>query len=253
MSTRKKTENSPSNSKKKRKTSSEPSSENPEVDLEKEPNDDEAKETKDAKRERRLERNREAAQQFRQRQKTYIQDLETKVSTLTNENSEFRAKVEILNSENKLIKEQLTYLRQFISQAIALTFPSFAGPPGAGIQPPPPLIPLQNNQSGDTSNGQSQSLQNTTSSESQPSRFPPHNPLAAFQSMGNPPSSNNPLAYLSSFLLNPNFGLPPGFPTPPAPPLNTSNNLQQSQSSVKSNTSPESQEEGQSEKNIEES
>lgn len=61
-------------------------------------------------------KNREAAQLFRQRQKAYIQDLEKKVADLSATNNDFRARVELLNSENKLIKEQLLYLRNFITQ-----------------------------------------------------------------------------------------------------------------------------------------
>ncbi|EGC30580.1 hypothetical protein DICPUDRAFT_92949 [Dictyostelium purpureum] len=81
------------------------------------------------KRQRRLVKNREAAQLFRQRQKAYIQDLEKKVSDLTGTNSEFRARVELLNSENKLIREQLLYLRNFVTQAVSFSFPK--GAPGS--------------------------------------------------------------------------------------------------------------------------
>jgi hypothetical protein len=86
------------------------------------------------KRQRRLVKNREAAQLFRQRQKAYIQDLEKKVADLAATNNEFRARVELLNSENKLIKEQLLYLRNFITQAVSFSFPkvgSVAGVPTA--------------------------------------------------------------------------------------------------------------------------
>ncbi|KAF2077200.1 hypothetical protein CYY_001520 [Polysphondylium violaceum] len=78
------------------------------------------------KRQRRLVKNREAAQLFRQRQKAYIQDLEKKVSDLTGTNSEYRARVELLNSENKLIREQLLYLRNFVTQAVSFSFPKGA-------------------------------------------------------------------------------------------------------------------------------
>eukprot|EP01119_Soliformovum_irregulare_P008613 TRINITY_DN21718_c0_g1_i1.p1 TRINITY_DN21718_c0_g1~~TRINITY_DN21718_c0_g1_i1.p1 ORF type:complete len:275 (-),score=61.96 TRINITY_DN21718_c0_g1_i1:31-762(-) len=78
---------------------------------------------KSKKEKSRLIKNREAAQLFRQRQKAYIQDLETKVNTVTTENADNKAKLELLRSENKLIKEQLAYLRNFISQAIAFSYP----------------------------------------------------------------------------------------------------------------------------------
>ncbi|KYQ90652.1 putative basic-leucine zipper transcription factor [Tieghemostelium lacteum] len=105
------------------------------------------------KRQRRLVKNREAAQLFRQRQKAYIHDLEKKVNDLTSTNSEFRARVELLNSENKLIREQLLYLRNFITQAVSFSFPPKSGsgnnstglgsPIPQGICPPD-MLNLQN-------------------------------------------------------------------------------------------------------------
>jgi len=75
-----------------------------------------------AKRNRRLVKNREAAQLFRQRQKAYIGDLEQKVDKLSTENVALQSKVDLLSAENKLIKEQLGYLRNFISQ-VTMTLP----------------------------------------------------------------------------------------------------------------------------------
>jgi len=75
-----------------------------------------------AKRNRRLVKNREAAQLFRQRQKAYISDLEQKVDKLSTENVALQSKVDLLSAENKLIKEQLGYLRNFISQ-VTMTLP----------------------------------------------------------------------------------------------------------------------------------
>ncbi|EFA78647.1 putative basic-leucine zipper transcription factor [Heterostelium album PN500] len=110
-------------------------------------------EEKHMKRQRRLVKNREAAQLFRQRQKAYIQDLEKKVHDLTTNNSEFRARTELLNSENKLIREQLMYLRNFITQAVSFTFPkgpngspngspsSMEMPPGLSAPLPPGILP----------------------------------------------------------------------------------------------------------------
>lgn len=93
-------------------------------------------EERNMKRQRRLVKNREAAQLFRQRQKAYIQDLEKKVGDLTATNNEFRARVELLNSENKLIKEQLLYLRNFVTQAVSFSFPKVGNMPAA-----PPGMP----------------------------------------------------------------------------------------------------------------
>jgi len=99
------------------------------------------------KRQRRLVKNREAAQLFRQRQKAYIQDLEKKVADLSSTNNDFRARVELLNSENKLIKEQLLYLRNFITQAVSFSFPKSpgseeSGSPASLLGPLPPGLTL---------------------------------------------------------------------------------------------------------------
>ncbi len=69
----------------------------------------------------RLVRNREAAQQFRMRQKQHIIDMESKIKLVEAENSELRTKVELLNSENKIVKDQLLYLRSFIGQAVSIS------------------------------------------------------------------------------------------------------------------------------------
>lgn len=99
-------------------------------------------EERNMKRQRRLVKNREAAQLFRQRQKAYIQDLEKKVSDLSATNNEFRARVELLNSENKLIKEQLLYLRNFITQAVSFSFPKSPNSEDGGSSPANLLGPL---------------------------------------------------------------------------------------------------------------
>lgn len=70
----------------------------------------------------RLLKNREAAQLFRERQKEYINELEKQVNALTTENTDAKSKVELLMSENKIIKEQLQYLRNFIAQALSFSF-----------------------------------------------------------------------------------------------------------------------------------
>lgn len=99
-------------------------------------------EERNMKRQRRLVKNREAAQLFRQRQKAYIQDLEKKVADLSATNNDFRARVELLNSENKLIKEQLLYLRNFITQAVSFSFPKSPGEEGSAASPSALLGPL---------------------------------------------------------------------------------------------------------------
>eukprot|EP01113_Clastostelium_recurvatum_P020426 TRINITY_DN2421_c0_g1_i2.p1 TRINITY_DN2421_c0_g1~~TRINITY_DN2421_c0_g1_i2.p1 ORF type:complete len:381 (+),score=112.70 TRINITY_DN2421_c0_g1_i2:120-1262(+) len=78
---------------------------------------------KQLKKQRRLVKNREAAQLFRQRQKEYIVNLERRAAELTQANHEASARVELLASENKLMKEQLVYLRNFMKQAVSFSFP----------------------------------------------------------------------------------------------------------------------------------
>jgi hypothetical protein len=79
-------------------------------------------------RERRLLKNRKAAQQFRKRQKNHILELEARVETLSTENSTLTSQVELLHAENKLIREQLDYMRSFVLNALQFTFPpSMAG------------------------------------------------------------------------------------------------------------------------------
>lgn len=83
------------------------------------------------KRQRRLLKNREAAQLFRQRQKAYIQDLEKKVAKLNAETTQFRSKVDLLTTENKLVREQMNYMRSFLSQIMMPNFNGGAVAPGA--------------------------------------------------------------------------------------------------------------------------
>eukprot|EP01098_Paradermamoeba_levis_P010110 TRINITY_DN4232_c0_g1_i1.p1 TRINITY_DN4232_c0_g1~~TRINITY_DN4232_c0_g1_i1.p1 ORF type:complete len:136 (+),score=32.09 TRINITY_DN4232_c0_g1_i1:46-408(+) len=83
-----------------------------------------SEEMKNMKRQKRLEKNREAAQQFRQRQREYITDLEGRVSVLNVTNSEYKIKLESLDAENKILKDQLSYLRSFIGQAVSVAYPA---------------------------------------------------------------------------------------------------------------------------------
>jgi hypothetical protein len=84
-------------------------------------------------RERRLLKNRKAAQQFRKRQKNHILELEARVETLSTENSTLTSQVELLHAENKLIREQLDYMRSFVLNALQFTFPP--GGMGGGMGP----------------------------------------------------------------------------------------------------------------------
>jgi hypothetical protein len=73
---------------------------------------------------------------FRQRQKVYIQDLEKRTGDLTAENASLRAKVELLSAENKVIRDQLAYLRSVIGNAVQINLdkmPASGGKP-AGVR-----------------------------------------------------------------------------------------------------------------------
>jgi len=85
------------------------------------------------KKKRRQEKNREAAQLFRQRQKARVHELERSVDELTCNNSEFRMKMEILAFENKILKDQLFYLKNLVSAGILIT----SAPTGSSF----PLVP----------------------------------------------------------------------------------------------------------------
>jgi len=87
-----------------------------EAELSKLPDDERAKQT-------RLLKNRQAAQQFRKRQKTHIIELENQVEALTSDNSVLVSRLEMLTAENKLIKEQLEYMRNFVMNCLQLSFP----------------------------------------------------------------------------------------------------------------------------------
>jgi len=94
---------------------------------------------KKTKKQQRLLKNREAAQQFRQRQKNYIQELEKKVDSLVSENQLFTSKAELLQSENHLLRDQLSYLRGFMTHvmsAFSNKVPGAEGMPAMGPSMP---------------------------------------------------------------------------------------------------------------------
>lgn len=69
---------------------------------------------------------------FRQRQKVYIQDLEKRTNDLTAENASLRAKVELLGAENKVIRDQLAYLRSVIGNAVQINMDKMPQAPKVG-------------------------------------------------------------------------------------------------------------------------
>lgn len=106
------------------------------------------------KRQRRLIKNREAAQQFRQRQKEYIQNLERRVGELNTHVGETHKHIELLTAENRLLRDQLVYLYNVMRQNLSLTTTNAAPSPFASIPnpvpsptpPPPPPAATQQQQ-----------------------------------------------------------------------------------------------------------
>eukprot|EP00164_Ancoracysta_twista_P000215 GFYU01000309.1.p1 GENE.GFYU01000309.1~~GFYU01000309.1.p1 ORF type:complete len:295 (-),score=60.88 GFYU01000309.1:197-1081(-) len=63
----------------------------------------------------RLMKNRESAQKSRRRKKIYIEDLETKVSLLSTENSKLEAHLKSTKAENKILHDEVAFLQSLIS------------------------------------------------------------------------------------------------------------------------------------------
>jgi len=75
------------------------------------------------KRQKRRVKNREAAQLFRQRQKQHIRDLEAEVKGINDKNTQLTTQMEVLKTENTMVKEQLHYLRCFVLEGLKFAFP----------------------------------------------------------------------------------------------------------------------------------
>jgi len=88
-----------------------------------EPEPQHGKDEQDTKRQKRRVKNREAAQLFRQRQKQHIRDLEEEVRGINNKNVVLNTQIEVLKAENTMVKEQLRYLRCFITEGLKFAFP----------------------------------------------------------------------------------------------------------------------------------
>jgi hypothetical protein len=74
-------------------------------------------ERKQLKKQKRLIKNRESAQLSRQRKKVYLEDLEVKVSRLTEENDEIRRSLSSLSEENRRVKEELFYWKHLVMKS----------------------------------------------------------------------------------------------------------------------------------------
>eukprot|EP00029_Vermamoeba_vermiformis_P007660 TRINITY_DN3375_c0_g1_i1.p1 TRINITY_DN3375_c0_g1~~TRINITY_DN3375_c0_g1_i1.p1 ORF type:complete len:279 (+),score=42.72 TRINITY_DN3375_c0_g1_i1:119-838(+) len=90
-------------------------------DSDDEMNDDENLGGKDEKTKKLL-KNREAAQQFRQRQRDHIDVLEKQVQQLIEQRAQYNTQTDALLAENKLVRGQVQYMREFLSQALAFAF-----------------------------------------------------------------------------------------------------------------------------------
>ncbi|KAL6061603.1 putative D-beta-hydroxybutyrate dehydrogenase, mitochondrial-like isoform X2 [Balamuthia mandrillaris] len=91
---------------------------------------------KEKRQQRRLMKNRQAARQFRKRQKGHIKELEARVKDLGTDNKTLNSRLELLVTENKLMKEQLEYMRSFVLKALQTSSHPALGPSlGASLLP----------------------------------------------------------------------------------------------------------------------
>lgn len=140
------------------------------------------------KRQKRLVKNRRAAQLFRKRQKQYIIDLEKQVNGLASQNAAYSAKVDLLSAENNLIKDQLGYLRSFISKAVQLSFPTDGRGNGG-----PPMQQMQQQQQQHPHSQQQQQQPPQQQQSQQPQIFKPTPTLPPFGGLIHPQNHNNHL------------------------------------------------------------
>jgi len=73
------------------------------------------------KKKRTQEKNRQAAQQFRKRQKLKVIELKTKTEQIEAENNNLRFHIEGLFAENKMLTEQLVYWKNLVASGILIT------------------------------------------------------------------------------------------------------------------------------------
>lgn len=76
-------------------------------------------EEKEIKRQRRLIKNREYAQEARKKKKQYLKDMESKVEELTEENAELNEKIEVLESEVEYLRNRVAELERIHESASA--------------------------------------------------------------------------------------------------------------------------------------
>ena len=80
-------------------------------------------EEKILKKERRLIKNRESAQQFRKRQKQHTMDLQERVNHLTDENTNLKHQLENINKEKQHLEKQISNLWGFVNKAFTFAVP----------------------------------------------------------------------------------------------------------------------------------
>lgn len=81
-----------------------------------------AAEKRDVKRQRRLIKNRESAQASRQRKKNYVEELEKRLTDLSNENTLLRQNSVITQNENALLRAENEYIKGKQAMSTFLTF-----------------------------------------------------------------------------------------------------------------------------------
>jgi len=66
---------------------------------------------------------RDAARQFRERQRTHVDELEKRILLLEQEQETYKSKLEVVEAENRAIREQQNYLRKILEQALMDAYP----------------------------------------------------------------------------------------------------------------------------------
>eukprot|EP01120_Amphizonella_sp_Union-15-10_P014532 TRINITY_DN7067_c0_g1_i1.p1 TRINITY_DN7067_c0_g1~~TRINITY_DN7067_c0_g1_i1.p1 ORF type:complete len:186 (+),score=38.94 TRINITY_DN7067_c0_g1_i1:46-603(+) len=70
-----------------------------------------------------LEKNRYAAQQFRQRQRELMSTLETQIKELKKQQTLYKSQTEELQRENDRVRAEVTFMRDFLAEALSFAFP----------------------------------------------------------------------------------------------------------------------------------
>ena len=71
-------------------------------------------------------RNRKAAKDFRRRQKQKVEDIMNRNTELEKRNEELETQLKVASNENDVMKDQLEYLRSFVSRVMQAALPAMA-------------------------------------------------------------------------------------------------------------------------------